>query len=262
MKLEDRPHEHWSSVDPRRLQRGFQIFLRAPGRWLYQYRAYGPHPRVPEDGGFIIAPNHGSYVDPFIFGLGQHRLNLRFMTKYEAMEWPVLGRIFRTWGAFPVHRGSSRAAAALSIARHVLEHGGGLMLFPEGTISRGHDGLGIPRNGIALLALWTGVPVVPVAAWGAKKSRYYGKRRPLWRRPKVTVLWGQPFQFPQEDEPSEERIAEVRDMIWDEIVRLYGLARELQERPEGRPATYEVPGRDAESTDDRNGSSTSNPTRS
>lgn len=235
MRIDHLTPDDWIDRDTAWVQRLVRICFSRPGRWWMRYRGYGHQPRVPDEGGFLLAPApHGAFGDPFVFGLGQPRRQLRFMAKYQALEWPLIGRLIRWGGGFPVHRGGSRSHAALAVAERVLEAGDGIVIFMEGHLVLDHDGLGTPRSGLARLALWTGVPVVPAAAYGSKRARAYGSR---WYRhwPKTTVVWGPHLQFEAEEEPSEERVAEVRDAIWAEVSRCFDQARAIHFRPGGRP---------------------------
>ena len=226
MKLDGLGPDDWVRVAPGAPQRIVRVLLSRPGRWWLRYRAFGHLPRVPEEGGFILAPApHGAFMDPFIFGLGQPRRQLRFMAKYQALEWPVVGRIIRWAGGFPVHRGGGRSAGALEIATRVIDCGHGVVVFMEGKLVLDHDGLGTPRNGVARLALATGAPVVPVAAYGCKRARAYGKQ--WWQhRPRATLVWGEPLRFDREEAPSDERVFEVTESIWHAIVACFDEARQ------------------------------------
>jgi 1-acyl-sn-glycerol-3-phosphate acyltransferase len=235
MRIDHLTPEDWTGINSSPWIRLARAILLKPGNFLYRYRAYGHAPRVPESGGFLLAPApHGAFLDPFVFGLGQPRTNLRFMAKYQALEWPIIGRIIRWGGGFPVHRGDGRSASALTIAEHVLRSGDGLVVFMEGRMVLEHDGLGVPRSGVARLALATGVPVVPVAGYGAKRARAYGGHW-LRYRPKVTTVWGAPLSFGIDANPSQERVAEVTHQIWSEISRLFALAVQIHNYPGGRP---------------------------
>lgn len=235
MKIDHLPPSYWAHHDSTWPQRLVRALLARPGRWFMRYRGYGHQPRVPETGGFLLAPApHGAFVDPFIYGLGQPRTQLRFMAKYQALEWPIVGRMIRWGGGFPVHRGGDRSRAALEVARTVVESGDGLVVFMEGKLVLEHDGLGTPRNGLARLALATGAPVVPAAAWGSKRAEAYGRK--WWaHRPEITVVWGAPISFEREHDPSEERVAEVRDAIWGRVTHCFEQARAIAHHPDGRP---------------------------
>jgi 1-acyl-sn-glycerol-3-phosphate acyltransferase len=217
----------WAHIDPTPLQRWIRRIVTRPGRWWLRYRGSGHEPRVPAEGGFILAPApHGAYADPLIYALGQPRTRLRFMAKYEVLDWWLVGRIVRWGGGFPVHRGGGASSTALDVARAVIESGDGVVVFMEGRLELSHEGLGTPRSGVARLALATGAPVVPVAAYGAKRARAYGKR--WWRhRPKVTAVWGEPLVFDRDDAPTPERVDAVRTEIWEAITKCFATARDL-----------------------------------
>ncbi len=249
MKDEELAPEAWVSVSPGRLQWLGRLLTRRPGKIAMGYRTFGSE-RVPARGGFIIAPNHASYLDGPLFAHGHNRV-VRFMAKYEALQWPLVGRLIRRGGGFPVKKGHQAAGKggnqpALEIARHVLESGHGLVMFMEGKLIRSSLELGEPKSGLALLALWTGVPVIPAAAWGTRPLGAYGKvrrARNLWRfwnLPRTTIVWGHPIVFPQTDHPERELIEAVRDEIWGEVTRLYSLAHDLHSM-EPRPPRYDVP---------------------
>ena len=235
MRIDHLQPEDWAHHDPTLLQRLARAVITRPGRWLLRYRAYGHQPRVPAEGGFLLAPApHGAFRDPFVFGLGQPRTRLRFMAKHQALRWPVVGRLIRWGGGFPVVRGGGRSADALEVARCVVDSGDGVVVFMEGRLELEHAGLGTPRDGLARLALATGAPVVPVAGHGTKRRVAYGQRR--WRGfAPVTLCWGEPLRFPREEDPSPERVAEVRDEIWARVQELHRAAVHLATRPEGRP---------------------------
>jgi 1-acyl-sn-glycerol-3-phosphate acyltransferase len=127
-------------------------------------------------------------------------------------------------GAFPVDRSGGRGGQALAVARAVVESGDGVVIFPEGKFHLDRPGLGPMRTGVVRLALGTGAPVIPVAAYGAKRSIAYGRSR---RRPHVTAVWGSAMQWPREENPSRERIEQVRDELGAELSRLYAQAERL-----------------------------------
>ena len=98
-------------------------------------------------------------------------------------RWPVAGWLARNAGVFFVRRGSGdRSAQRMALA--ILEGGGALGLFPEGT--RGRNGrLAEGRAGAALLAMRTGVPIVPVGVAGTQ--HIFRGRRLIPRRSRVTI---------------------------------------------------------------------------
>jgi 1-acyl-sn-glycerol-3-phosphate acyltransferase len=174
--------------------------------------------RIPREGPAILTPNHKSFFDSFFLAAATRR-HLRFMGKSELFEGR-LGKTFVRLGAFPVRRGESDAEA-LETARVILEQGGLLSLFPEGTRVRDPEGLGVPKRGAVRLALETGAPLVPAAITGTEKLFSHGMPRPTT----VRLSFGEPI--PVEDlEPTPETAAEVlSDELWPEVEGQFGRLR-------------------------------------
>jgi len=115
---------------------------------------------IPE-GGALICANHTALSDPLFAVFAFQRKNrLRFMAKAELLRRPVLGWLLTKAGVFGIQRGKSDVGA-IKQALKVLKGGEKLMLFPEGTRFKEGDG-GEAKTGAAMLALRTGVPIVPV----------------------------------------------------------------------------------------------------
>jgi 1-acyl-sn-glycerol-3-phosphate acyltransferase len=118
---------------------------------------------LPATGPAIVAANHKSFLDAFFVGLAVRR-HVRFMAKSELFKGP-LGWLFVRLGAFPVRRGQADADA-LATALAILQQGGLLVVFPEGTRVDEPDALGSPHHGAGRLALESGAPIVPTAIRG------------------------------------------------------------------------------------------------
>ncbi|HEY3249311.1 MAG TPA: lysophospholipid acyltransferase family protein [bacterium] len=146
----------------------------------------------PARGPFIVAGNHASAIDPPLAG-GAIRHRASYMAKDELFAVPVLGAWLRSVGVFPVKRGQAdRRAIRRSL--QVLEQGGVLVMFPEGT--RSEDGrLRDPEPGAALIALRTGVPVLPVAVVGSQRILPKNARWPRFAQ--VVVRIGPPLSVPR-----------------------------------------------------------------
>lgn len=198
--------------------------------WDHGFRleAHGAE-RLPAEGGYLLVPNHSSYIDPFLHARPQRRV-LRFMAKDSMFKWPVVRHAIRGGGGFPVRRGQSDDFA-MELARRLLRDGHPVVVYPEGTRFRGSAELGPAKRGFARLALEVGVPVVPAATWGVKQRHVYG--RPRWRRPRATVVYGEPMHFPGL-EPTPENAARVRDEVWARVQELYDEARAIDARRDRR----------------------------
>lgn len=127
---------------------------------------------IPKTGPFILCANHRSWWDVVFLACITNR-PVVFMGKAELFEIPLFGSLIRMLHAFPVKRNTADRAA-IRKALSVLAEGGALGIFPEGTRSR--DGsLLPPEPGVALLAIKSKAPVIPIGINGRYSP--FGKLR-------------------------------------------------------------------------------------
>lgn len=165
---------------------------------------------IPVEGAAVITPNHKSFFDSFFIAAATSR-QLRFMGKSELFEgWkgPLLVRL----GAFPVRRGESDQDA-LDTARAILDQGGLLSLFPEGTRVREHETLGEPKRGAARLAIEAGAPLVPAAITGTDRLWLGPVPRPV----KVRLAFSEPIPVAELEATPEAAAELVEDELWPEV---------------------------------------------
>ena len=159
---------------------------------------------VPRQGAFILVANHVSLADPPIIGWAAGYLTdriIHFMAKQEVRGWPIIGWLAARSAVFFVRRGegdrgSQREALAM------LARGEPIALFPEGTRSR-TGVLGEPKGGAALLAMRSGVPLLPVAIFGSERIFPGSSRLP--HRTNVSVRIGEPFSLPHQPDGRLDR---------------------------------------------------------
>ena len=164
------------------------------------------------DGGLIVPSNHRSFLDPFVIGVTlPWRRPMQYVAKVELFERRWQGWLLSRFGAFPIRRGQSDEAA-METARVVLDRGGTICIFPEGTRIRSGS-LATPRRGVGRLALETGAAVVPVAVYGTECVRRGWRIRPR----KVKLRVGRPMGFPRTEHPSPALAATVTSRIWPNI---------------------------------------------
>jgi glycerol-3-phosphate dehydrogenase (NAD(P)+) len=164
---------------------------------------------IPSGGPLLLASNHRSFSDPFMIGMCLRR-PLRFVAKVELFDKRWKAWLLLALGAFPIRRGESDEEA-METARLILERGGAVGIFPEGTRVRPGP-LGEPKRGVGRLAIETGAPIVPVAILGTENIR----RGWLIRPRRVTVRCGSPLTFPRplDRAPRHGLAQEITNRVW------------------------------------------------
>ncbi|MFF4212262.1 lysophospholipid acyltransferase family protein [Streptomyces sp. NPDC001796] len=145
--------------------------------------------RVPASGPVILAVNHSHNIDgPMVMGVAPRPTH--FLIKKEAFVG-LLDPFLRGIGQLKVDR-TSTDRTAVTQALGVLQNGGVLGIFPEGT--RGGGDFTSLRAGLAYFAVRSGAPIVPVAVLGSseRRGRLIKGLPPL--RSRIDVVFGDPFQ--------------------------------------------------------------------
>jgi len=183
---------------------GTALGARLVARAITRIRFGGALDDIPREGPVIFAANHISNADPVVIGawltprLGRR---LHWLAKREIFDWPVIGWAAAHGGIHPVDR-STADLEAFRLARRILDEGQPLFVFPEGT--RSPDGrLQRAKDGVAMLALRTGAPIVPIGI--ADSDRVWPKGRKLPRPGgRITVTVGRPFRLADELPPGAQ----------------------------------------------------------
>ncbi len=214
-------------MDPARLQRYHDYTRRHGVNWplyllarvfmtpffltYFRYARTGrEHGRL--KGGLIVASNHRSFLDPFaIGGALPWRRPMNYVAKVELFERRWQGWILSRLGAFPIRRGESDEDS-VETARQIVERGGTVCIFPEGTRIRS-GALAEPKRGVGRLALQTGAPVIPAAVLGTENVRRGWRIRPR----KVKVRLGKAMTFPRAADPSRGLASTVTARIWPNV---------------------------------------------
>jgi 1-acyl-sn-glycerol-3-phosphate acyltransferase len=180
-------------------------------RGLLRERAKGLE-NIPE-GGFVLAPNHVSNLDPWPLGmpLWPHR-QLNWMAKSELYK-PVVGTLISWGGAFPVRRGEGDEGAIETAVERV-QAGEIVVIFPEGTrkekgLIKRHESR--PRTGAARVALRAGAPLVPAAIGGTDRLLRLGPLR---------VAYGPPVDLSGIDGDERSAAREATERLMADIEQL------------------------------------------
>ena len=173
---------------------------------------------LPKHGGFLLAANHASFIDPPMIGCHISR-----QIAYFARKTLWKGGISSWWldsvGTIPVDRDGGQDVSAIKRVLKAIKEERGLIVFPEGT--RTPDGkLQSAKAGVGFIACKTQVPVVPVRIFGSFEA--FGKGRKLRLGTPVTVVFGKPMPPSAYDDPKagKERAQVASERIMREIARL------------------------------------------
>jgi 1-acyl-sn-glycerol-3-phosphate acyltransferase len=177
-------------------------------------------------GGFIAAPNHCTEIDPLVVGhmLYNQQRAPHFLAKAGLFKVPGLGPLLRATKQVPVERSTAGANRSLQVAQEIVAEGGAIIIYPEGTLTR-DPGLWPMKGhtGAARLALEGGIPVVPIAHWGAHEVfPRYGKTIHLFPRKHSRVVVGDPVDLSAfSGRPLDKAtLAEATEVIMDAITAL------------------------------------------
>src|SRR5665811_725570 len=200
------------------------VFLRAL-MMLLTRRDWRGAEHFPPTGGFVVCPNHVSYIDPFAFAhfLYDNGYPPFFLAKSEIFKIPILGRLIAAAQQIPVRRGTSQVAAAFSAAVAAIQDGKCVPIFPEGTLTRDPQMWPMTaRTGAARVALTTRCPVIPVAQWGPQEiQRPYATALHLFPIKTMRMIAGPPVDLSDlYDKPLDTAtLREATNRILDAITR-------------------------------------------
>lgn len=135
---------------------------------------------------YVAVSNHESYAD--IFLISHLPWEMKWLSKETIFRIPVMGWMMRMAGDIPLRRGNRDSTlAALAACRDRLGKRVSVMIFPEGTRSRGGELLPF-KDGAFRLAIEAGVPVLPIVVAGTRHAMAKGSFRFQHARAAVRVL--------------------------------------------------------------------------
>lgn len=215
-----------------------------PIAWWYFRMRWSGREHIPRSGPVILAANHVNHLDPVGVSMGAPRKVVYVAkSKYYSGRGAggrLLGWFLRAIGQLPIDPESAQTAdPAIATARRLLEAGGVVAIFPEGT--RSPDGrLHRGHTGVARVALPGGVPIVPVGVLGTRGLTVKGKLLP--RRGHIRIVYGPPLDLTpwrgRADDPQAWRevtdalMRRIQDLTGQEYVDRYPTREEIRSRDE------------------------------
>lgn len=190
-----------------RAERALFFFGLGIARFIYRVSVIGKE-NIPV-GGFLLLPNHITWIDAIILLIAAPR-PIRFIIDEAFYRNRVLHPILRAIGCIPIT--SRRARNAMRIAAERIRAGEIVCLFPEGQLTRTGTLLRL-RRGYELIARQAEAPVVPVwldRLWGSIFSFQGGRFFTKWPQMlpyRATVAFGKPLDAEAAD------IATVREEL-------------------------------------------------
>ena len=187
-----------------RSYRFYYSILRFFAGLLIRFRVIGRE-NIPE-GGALVCANHSHWCDPILMAFAlTKKVHLHVIGKKELFNVPVLGKILKKIGSFPVDREGVDVSAVRTVL-HYLKGGGKVGIFPEGTRTS-TDGSVEAKVGAVRMAEMARVPVVPV---------YIPRRKRLFH--KLTVVIGKPYMINEAHKRlAPEAYQELTDQLMGKI---------------------------------------------
>jgi 1-acyl-sn-glycerol-3-phosphate acyltransferase len=185
-------------------------WLLAHAYWRTDVRGKG---FVPRKGPVVVIANHVGFIDgPVATGVTPRYIHV--LVKGE-MFVGVLGPILRGSGQIEVRHGGREALAR---GRAVLQRGGVVGVFPEGT--RGMGAAASVGGGAAWLAIHGGAPVVPLALLG---TRLTGESVNVWPRPgrRLIAEFGEPIHLDLPEAARGRQRQQMAEQIIAEALRAH-----------------------------------------
>ncbi len=200
-----------------------RFFLIIIFKVLFRFQVFG-RSNFPRKGGFIVAANHLSYLDPIVLGISSPR-KLNFLAKDDLFKIKGFGFLISNVGAIPVKRNAEQNISVFRSTLSLLDKGKGFVIFPEGARSL-NGKMQNMRAGVGFLAIKSQCPVIPVLIVGTEKA--LPLRAKCIRPRKITAYVGKALLSPLDSKGHrsfEEFSYRVEDSIRDLKSRVENISK-------------------------------------
>ena len=167
---------------------------------LYRPAAYGIE-NIPQEGPIIFVGNHTHAFDPIVVMTFTKRI-VHYMAK-ESLFKGIHGFLFKKIGLIKVYRSKGNAMAVRE-AEEILEKGGTVGIFPEGTRNKTSQELLKFRYGAVRIAKQSNAKIIPFAIKGGYKIFRKG----------LNIEFGEPLDI------SKMEIEEANEVVRNEVLDL------------------------------------------
>lgn len=184
----------------KKLYKTLKIIIGGIFKILYRPKTKGTE-NIPKEGPIIFAGNHRHAFDPVVVMSNTDRI-VHYMAK-ESVFKGLHGKLLEAIGIIKVYRTKSNPMAVIE-ATQVLEQGGTIGIFPEGTRNRTQEELLKFRHGAVAIAQKANSPIIPFAIKGEYR---------LFRKG-LTIEFGKPVDV------GKMETEEANNYIRDEVLEL------------------------------------------
>ncbi|MBY6037435.1 1-acyl-sn-glycerol-3-phosphate acyltransferase [Fictibacillus nanhaiensis] len=168
---------------------------------------------IPKDTAVLFVSNHqGNFDIPLL--LGYIEKPKAFISKIEVKKMPFIGTWMEQLNCLFMDRNNVRQSVkAINEGAQLLRNGTSLVIFPEGTRSKGND-MASFKAGSFKLATKSGVPIIPVTINGSYKIM---EQQGYWIKPAEVIIEVHPPIYPQQTEAKE--LAQQTEIIIKKAVQ-------------------------------------------
>jgi len=179
---------------------------------FFRLRIFGRE-NFPKKGPLIVAPNHVSFFDPILVGVGAPR-KLYYLARDTLFKFKPFAIILHLVNTFPLKREGSDVGA-FKFALSTLKRKHAILIFPEGTRAKTSD-LQEPKYGIGFLQARSNAAVIPCYVKGSDEAL---PRHCIFPRPaRISVYFGKPLSFESAmSEDKKDRYVRIAEKVMKEI---------------------------------------------
>ncbi len=171
-------------------------------------------PRDISENGLLVCCNHISLADPVLIVSGLN-IKTKFMAKKELFKIPLVNWFIKTFGAFPVNRGSADLSA-MKTAISILNEPNIVGMFPQGSRFKSIEPTDTPvKNGVGLLVSRSMCDVLPLAIIVKNNKYRFGRN--------FYIVVGNVIRYNDLNvgEKNKDEFQRISDVIFNNVCELY-----------------------------------------